>query len=240
MILVISGSNESLSRETLSKVLDKLPLAGLVRINYEAKLLIDCLQDASTVPMFGSHRSLLIEGMPEIAELKKLEHDFKSLPPEVKIIFWIPMDLKPNDPLTKFFTELSAQFYSSNKKEGDLIFNFLDALSSGNTSLTYSLFSKLRGKEVEPQYILGMIIWQHRQLIHAKLTTQYSLLAHPYVQRKLQLLLNNLSTEQIINRLEFLETCDEQIKNGTLSRSILIEHIMANFHANKNLSQAHN
>lgn len=236
MILVISGGNESLSREALSKVIDQLPLEGLVRINYETKLMTDCLQDASTVPMFGSHRSLLIEGVPEIAELKKLEQTFTTLPPEVKIIFWIPMDLKPNDPLTKFFTHLSAKFYFSNKKEGDLIFNFLDALASMNTPLTYSLLSKLREKEVDPQYILSMIIWQHRQLIHAKLTTQFSLLAHPYVQRKLQLLLHHLTTEQIINRLEFLETCDEQIKNGTLSRSILIEHIMANFYANKNLS----
>ena len=117
------------------------------------------------------------------------------------------------------------------------IFHLLDSLSKAHISQGYNLLEKELINNVDPLYILTMIVYQFRNLIKVKASlmlknnqdnkvTARSLGLHPFVFQKLLPLANNYSWDSLKKIYQYLLLYDKNIKSGVLDASVSLELLL--------------
>ena len=110
------------------------------------------------------------------------------------------------------------------------IFKFLDSLAQKNIKQSLKLLNEEIEGGSHPLYVLKMIVNQFRNLIKIKISksshlkiTPEGLKIHPYVYRKLSLLVNSFSLEGLKKIYRQLLIYDRKIKDGSLNPEIALE-----------------
>ncbi len=113
------------------------------------------------------------------------------------------------------------------------VFDLLDAAFSGNTKRAMELYQEQRTQQVEPQAIMGMIVWQVHVIAVVKANEKLSpdeiaraAKLNPYVIRKTQSLTRNLSLKQVKELVARTLALDVRLKSEAVDADDAVQHFL--------------
>lgn len=116
----------------------------------------------------------------------------------------------------------------------ETIFQLLDEVVQGHEQKALKIYQQLRTAQLDPHYIISMIVWQLHllgflQTAAGRTPDQVAreAKASPYVLKKLSSAARHISKKDFVAMLDYVVTADRQIKSASVDADSIVEHLIS-------------
>ncbi len=225
MIYIVHGDDYPKSRRLIINQQKKI--SSNIKIERDLSNLTpkELYEAACSFDLFGNPPLLVVTLPPgKVAEIKDYLKILKKIPKKTTVILLSEKKLGKTNRFIRSAPELKAKVIFNQKPSISNVFKFLDNLYIQNRKGTYKELESLIEENAEAFFILSMILYGLRNLVHAKFLTGEFLAKSDFVKSKILKQAENFTREEVIGLFDFIYNTDKKIKTGQIQPDIALTH----------------
>jgi len=150
----------------------------------------------------------------------------KSAPEQNVAVFWIEGKIPANSSFLKSLKNINGTILTFEEKRDAKIFKLADFVCQKNSSLALSLLEELLQNQTAGYEILGVLIFQFRNVLGVKLKADFVKKEHPFVLKKSVVFAGNFKEEELLEIYKKLAEADVKIKTGQGNENLVLTELI--------------
>lgn len=225
MILIIHGENLPRSREIILQLQKKVNSTNKKEVGIEEVTPRELKEMMVSFDIFSEPPFIVLDiSDAGRKNVKEYIETLKEIPKESHFVALANKELPSTNAFLKSTKELNAKVVLNRTAPTSNVFRFIESLFSKNRSATYSELRRLLLKDEDPYYLFSMILYELRNITHAKFDSPHLIKMNPFVKNKATKLAKDFSREDIFKLYREFYSIDKDVKTGKISPDLMIPY----------------